>query len=299
MKKFLALVMVLALAFSFAACKKTDTDDNENVQANTQEEAQNNTVEDAVEPEETPSSDLVILDESLAPEEYAIGFAKGNDSLCYAVEAALAELQKQGKLAEISTKWFGEDKMIFTSDADVAQVDVTALPNEFKLGLDASFPPMGYTDENGAIVGFDIDLAQAVCDYYSMTLTCVPIDWDAKDMELSTGNIDCIWNGLTVTDERLENYCMSAPYLANRQVVVVKADSGINTLADLAGKRVALQSDSSAAEALEANEEVNSSIGEKVELLDNLTALMDLRSGNVDAVAMDEVVASYVLSNEA
>lgn len=267
MKKIIALLMVLVLAFAFAACS-------------------NKTVE------------LVILDDSLAPEEYGIGFAKGNDALCYAVEAALVELQKNGTYAQISEKWFGTDNSIFSSEADVANVDRSALPETLKLGLDASFPPMGYTDDNGTIVGFDIDLAKAVCDYYEIALEPIPIDWNAKDMELSTGNIDCIWNGLTITDERIENYCMSVPYLANRQVVVTAANSGIKTLADLAGKKVALQSDSSASEALEANEEVNSSIAEKVELLDNLTAIMDLRAGNVDAVVMDEVVARYVLSNE-
>ncbi|MCH5187466.1 MAG: amino acid ABC transporter substrate-binding protein [Oscillospiraceae bacterium] len=174
--------------------------------------------------------------------------------------------------------------------------DIFTMPETLKLGLDASFPPMGFTDETGAIVGFDIDLAQAVCDYYGIELECIPIEWDNKDAELATGTIDCIWNGLTITDERLENYCMSRPYLANRQVVVVTNDSEIATLADLAGKTVALQSDSSASEALEANEEVNSSIAQKVELLDNLTALMDLQAGNVDAVILDEVVANYVIT---
>ncbi len=190
-----------------------------------------------------------------------------------------------------------------TPDVDTDAQDVVtdldeaaALPNPFKLGLDASFPPMGFTSETGDIVGFDIDLAQAVCDYYGVELECVPIVWDNKDAELAAGNIDCIWNGLTVTDERLENYCMSAPYLANRQVVVVNNDSGIAALADLAGKKVALQSDSSASEALEANEELNASIAEKVEMEDNLTALMDLQAGNVDAVILDEVVANYVIN---
>lgn len=171
-----------------------------------------------------------------------------------------------------------------------------ALPETLKLGLDASFPPLGFEDENGEIVGFDIDLAKAVCDYYGIELECIPIEWDNKDAELQSGNIDCIWNGLTVTKERQETYCMSRPYLGNRQVVIVPEGSSIVSLADLAGKKIALQSDSSASEALEANEEVNASIGEKVELLDNLTAIMDLKSGNVDAVIMDEVVASYVIS---
>ena len=174
--------------------------------------------------------------------------------------------------------------------------DIFTMPDTLKLGLDASFPPMGFIDETGAIVGFDIDLAKAVCDYYGIELECIPIEWDNKDAELATGTIDCIWNGLTITDERLENYCMSRPYLANRQVVVVTNDSEIATLADLAGKTVALQSDSSASEALESNEEVNASIAQKVELLDNLTALMDLQAGNVDAVILDEVVANYVIT---
>lgn len=174
---------------------------------------------------------------------------------------------------------------------------VTAeLPNPFKLGLDAAFPPMGFTDENGEIVGFDIDLAKAVCDYYGVELECVPIEWDNKDTELQTGAIDCIWNGFTVNDERLEAYSMSKPYLANRQVVVVNNGSDITDLAGLAGKKVALQSDSSASKALEANSEVNASIAEKVEMLDNLTALMDLQAGNVDAVILDEVVARYVIT---
>ena len=288
MKKLITLVLVLAMVFAFASCGNNN-DDQVNDQQN---------VQDVVEQDANEGNNLVILEESLAPEEYGIGFAKENEALCYAVEAALNELKNNGTYAEISEKWFGTDNSIFSSEADVANVDKTALPETLKLGLDASFPPMGYTDNDGTIVGFDIDLAQAVCDYYGIALEPIPIDWDSKDMELATGNIDCIWNGLTITDARRESYCMSVPYLANRQVVVVVENSGIEDLKGLAGKTVALQSDSSAAEALEANEEVNASIGEKVELLDNLTAIMDLRSGNVDAVAMDEVVARYVLSNE-
>lgn len=181
----------------------------------------------------------------------------------------------------------------------VAEIDndsaAANLPETLKLGLDASFPPMGFTDETGEIVGFDIDLAQAVCDYYGIELEPVPIEWDNKDAELQSGSIDCIWNGLTVTNERLESYQMSKSYLSNRQIVVVANDSDIQTLSDLAGRTIALQSDSSASEALEANEELNESIGEKVYLPDNLTALMDLQAGNVDAVILDEVVADYVI----
>ena len=184
------------------------------------------------------------------------------------------------------------------TDQQSGEDTVSNLPNPLKLGLDASFPPMGFQDEQGNIVGFDIDLAQAVCDYYGIELQCVPIDWNSKDVELEAGNIDCIWNGLSINDDRLAAYNMSRPYLANRQVIVTTPESGIATLADLAGKTIALQSDSTAAEAVAANPEMDQSLGGKVELLDNLTALMELQSGNVDAVAMDEVVADYVISNQ-
>ena len=268
MKKLIALALVLVMAFAFGSCGKKQ------------------------------EANLVILDESLAPEEYGIAFRSGDTDLCYAVEAALNELKKDGTVAEISEKWFGEDKTTFESDADIANVDASILPNPFKLGLDDSFPPMGYRNDHDEIIGFDIDLAKAVCDYYDITLECIPIDWDNKDIELQGGNIDCIWNGLTITAERLEAYAMSAPYLANRQVVVVADNSGIKDLKGLAGKKVALQSGSSADEALTANEEVNASIAERVELKENLSALMELKGGSVDAVIMDEVVARYVISNE-
>ena len=286
MKKLIALLLILVLAFSFAACGE----DEKKVQSDNQDVSNPATDDDG--------TGLVILDESLAPEEYGIGFRKEDTALCYAVEAALVQLKEDGTMAQSSEKWFGEDKSIFDSDADVANVDVATLPNPFKLGLDDAFPPMGYQNDQGEIIGFDIDLAQAVCDYYGIQLECVPVIWDTKDIELTAGNIDCIWNGLTITEDRLEGYCMSKPYLSNRQVVVVAANSGINTLNDLAGKRVALQSDSSASEALEANEEVNASIADKVELTENLSALLELQAGSVDAVVMDEVVARYVLSNE-
>ncbi len=269
MKKALLITLVIVLAFSFAGCGSKKA-----------------------------TAKLTILDESLTPEEYGIGFAKDNEDLCYAVEAALMELKDKGELKPISEKWFGEDKVIIESDADVANVDKDALPKTLKLGLDASFPPMGYTDEDGSIKGFDIDLAKAVCDFYGIKLEPVPIEWDQKDAELQTGNIDCIWNGLTITDERLENYCMSAPYLANRQVVVVAEGSTIKDIKGLAGKKVALQSDSSADDAIKANPELDSSIGEKVYHTDNLLAISDLKTGNVDAVVMDEVVASYIISQD-
>ncbi|MCM1322242.1 MAG: amino acid ABC transporter substrate-binding protein [Bacteroides sp.] len=163
----------------------------------------------------------------------------------------------------------------------------------FVLGLDDSFPPMGFRDENNAVVGYDIDLAAAVCAKLGVELKVQPIDWAAKEQELATGQIDCIWNGFTMTPEREASLCFSKPYLDNAQVVFVRADSGIETLADLAGKKVGLQAASSAADALDANAELKKSLKEVVEFKDNLTAFMDLEIKGIDGVVVDMVVGNY------
>ena len=163
----------------------------------------------------------------------------------------------------------------------------------FVLGLDASFPPLGFTDEDGNIVGYDIDLAKEVTKRLGVEFKAQPIDWDAKEMELATGKIDCIWNGFTMTPEREEALSFTKPYLSNDQVLIVKADSGVTTLADMAGKKVGLQNGSSAQAAVESNKEFAASLKEQVYYKENLTALNDLIIGGVDGVVMDSVVAAY------
>lgn len=163
----------------------------------------------------------------------------------------------------------------------------------FVLGLDDSFPPMGFRDETNEIVGYDIDLAKEVAKRLGVKLEIQPIDWAAKEQELNTKKIDCIWNGFTMTPERENAMAFTKPYLDNAQVVVVRADSDIKTLADLKGKKIGLQAGSSAAEALEANPEVKNSAKEIIELKDNLTAFMDLETKGVDAVVVDMVVGNY------
>ena len=167
------------------------------------------------------------------------------------------------------------------------------------LGFDASFPPMGFTDENGGYVGFDIDVAKEVASRLGVELVLQPIDWSAKDLELNSGNIDCIWNGMTVTPERQESMSLSIPYLNNAQVLVVLADSSVKTIADMAGKTLALQSGSSAADAVAANADLLASLkGAPVEYADNALALLDLDNGGVDAVAMDVIVANYYIAKK-
>ncbi len=169
---------------------------------------------------------------------------------------------------------------------------------ELILGLDDSFPPMGYRDENGDIVGFDIDVATAVCEVLGVELKLQPIDWKSKEMELNTGNIDCIWNGMSVSAEREEQMSLSIPYLDNHMALVVMPDSGISTVADMQGKNLAVQTGSTAEEALEAEDgaELKAAVANVNGFDDNLAALMDLESGASDAVLIDDVVANYLIA---
>jgi polar amino acid transport system substrate-binding protein len=163
---------------------------------------------------------------------------------------------------------------------------------QFVLGLDYSFPPMGYRNENNEIVGFDIDFAREVCSRLEVKLVCQPIDWNAKEQELNTGNIDCIWNGFTITKERTENMAFTSAYVDNAQVVVVKGNSPVKSLLDLAGKKIGLQAGSSAQEAVDDTPDFKKSLKQIVEFKDNLTALMDLEIGGVDGVVLDLLVAN-------
>ena len=165
------------------------------------------------------------------------------------------------------------------------------------VGFDAEFPPYGYKDDSGEYVGFDLDLAQEVCDRNNWTLVKQPIDWDAKDSELNSGTIDCIWNGFTING-REKDYTWSQAYIDNKQVVVVKNDSGINSLADLSGKTVETQKDSSALAALKGdNKTLGDTFAKLVEVADYNTGIMDLKSGACDAVALDIGVAQYQVTN--
>lgn len=169
---------------------------------------------------------------------------------------------------------------------------------EFVLGLDESFPPMGFRDESGEIVGFDIDVAREVCSRLGIELVVQPISWDTKEQELDTGKIDCIWNGFTITEERKQQVLFSEPYMKNQQIIVVMEDSDVTSLADLKGKKLGLQSGSSAADALAGSADFKASLGEVAEFDDNMTALMDLEKGGVDAVLMDEIVARYYMQTK-
>ena len=180
-----------------------------------------------------------------------------------------------------------------TAASTEAPAEATAEP---AVGFDAEFPPFGYIAEDGSYDGFDLALAQEVCARLGWEYEAVAIDWASKDAELKAGNINCIWNGFTCTG-REEEYTWSDAYIDNSIVAIVRADSGIESLADLAGKAVMVQSASSGLDALTANEELTASFGELVQLPDYNTGFLELRQGTVDAVVVDVGVGNYQIAN--
>ena len=173
-----------------------------------------------------------------------------------------------------------------------------ALPSKIVIGLDDNFPPMGFRDDKGQLVGFDIDLAREAAKRLGVEVEFKPIDWNAKEAELNGQRVDVLWNGLTITDERKKNIAFTAPYMENHQIVVVKGDSPIKTKADLADKVVGAQDGSSAVDAVKKDDAVFKSFKQLKTFGDNVTALMDLTTGRLDAVVVDEVVGRYYVAKK-
>ncbi len=162
----------------------------------------------------------------------------------------------------------------------------------FTVGFDQEFPPFGYVGEDGEFTGLDLELAKELASRLGWNIELQPIDWDAKDFELESGTIDCIWNGFTMNN-RENGYTWSVAYYDNTQVFIVKTDSGITSFAGLAGKTVEVQKDSSALAALNGNTELKDSFAQLIEISDYNTAFMDLEMGSCDAVAIDAGVANF------
>lgn len=181
-----------------------------------------------------------------------------------------------------------------TSGSQDSSDDISTLT----VGFDQSYPPYGYVGDDGEFTGFDLDLAAEVAKRNGWDLELEPIDWDAKDTLLNSGAISCIWNGFTM-ENREDDYTFSAPYMLNKQVVVVRADSGIGSLEDLAGKTVLTQVDSAAEAVLNGDKaDLTATFASLDTISDYNTAFMQLESGAVDAVACDLSIAQYQLAGK-
>ncbi len=185
---------------------------------------------------------------------------------------------------------------LFTACGKKPEAPAAAAPaaaQAIVIGLDDNFPPMGFRDDKGELVGFDIDLAREAGKRIGVEVSFKPIDWNAKEAELNGKRVDVLWNGLTITEERKANILFTTPYLENHQIIVVTEKSPIKTKAQLAGKVVGVQDGSSAVEAIEKDAAAAKAIKELKKFGDNVTALMDLSAGRLDALVVDEVVGRY------
>lgn len=189
--------------------------------------------------------------------------------------------------------------LLLTGCGDNGGADSNTDKETIVVGLDDTFAPMGFRDEQGELVGFDIDLATAVAEEMGMDVEFKPIDWNAKEMELKAGTIDCVWNGMSITPERQENMALSNKYLNNKIVLMAMKDSDIDVTSaeDLANLKIGTQTDSSALEMLKANEAYDSFKDNVDEYKTYDIAIMDLKAGRIDVVAIDQVLGEYTNNN--
>jgi polar amino acid transport system substrate-binding protein len=166
---------------------------------------------------------------------------------------------------------------------------------ELVVGLDDNFPPMGFRDKNGDIVGFDIDLAKELGKRMGVKVVFKPVEWDGIVLTLINKNIDIVWNGMTITEERKKRINFSNPYLENKQIIIVGKDSDINSKEDLKDKIIGVQLESSSFVAVEKDKQTMESIKEIRQYPNNVEALMDLKTGRIDAVVVDEILGRYYI----
>ena len=283
MKKFFALMMTAAmLAASFAGCGDAPAD--------------------SAAPETADAPAFRFLDETLGVESYAIGFRKGEEELAQTVSGAVQALVLNGTYDAIGEKYPDIKDYLCLSAEDI---DESALPAEgsgdssytFKHGFDLDYPPYSYLQDDGSVGGFDVELCQAVCEYLGWGYEAVPFNWDAKDMELNAGSCDCIWSGFT-KEGREDDYTWGVTYSNNTQGILVSADSDINTLADLAGKVVGVQTATSAYEMLEDSQADLAATFADLKVYETYTiAYNDLKAGAIDAIAIDMTAGTYLISS--
>ena len=261
------------------------------------------TAEAPAEETEEASGDYVFLDETLGVESYAIGFRVGDQELADTVSGAVQALVLNGTYDEIGQKYPDIADYLCLKAEDI---DESTLPAEgsgdsaytFKHGFDLDYPPYSYLQDDGSVGGFDVELCQAVCDYLGWGYEPVPFNWDAKDMELNAGSCDCIWSGFT-KEGREDDYTWGITYSNNTQGILVAKDSGIETLADLEGKVVGVQTATSAADMLEDSQADLAATFADLKVYETYTiAYNDLKAGAIDAIAIDMTAGAFLIGND-
>ena len=281
MKKLFCLILALALPLSLAACGS-----GSGGSASSSEGAE-----------------YVFLDEDLGVESYAIGFRQGEEELAETVSGAVKALVLDGTYDKIGENYPDIKDYLWLKAEDI---DASDLPEKgsgdssytFKHGFDLDYPPYSYLKDDGSVGGFDVELAQAVCEYLGWGYEAVPLNWEAKDMELNAGSCDCIWSGFT-KEGREDKYTWGITYSNNTQGILVASDSGIKTLDDLSGKVVGVQIDTSAAEMLEDSRKDLAETFAELKTYETYTvAYNDLQAGAIDAIAIDMTAGGYLIASD-
>lgn len=171
--------------------------------------------------------------------------------------------------------------------------------SNYVIGLDDTFAPMGFRDSSGELVGFDIDLAKEIARRKNFTVTFQSIDWAMKENELNAKNIDMIWNGYSISEERKQKVAFSTPYVEDKQLVITMKDSPITTIEDLKGKVISLQAESTAIDAVNQNPTISTGLAKIIEYPSNNEVFQDLQTGRCDAIVVDEILARYYMKQNA
>ena len=236
-------------------------------------------------------------------ESYAIGFRIGDDDLMEQVNGAVKALVKNGTYEKIGENYPDIKDYLCLKAEDIKDDEIAEEGSgdsgyTFKHGFDLDYPPYSYLQDDGSVGGFDVEMAQAVCDYLGWGYEAVPFNWDAKDAELNAGSCDCIWSGFT-KEGREDDYTWGITYSNNTQGILVAADSGIKTLADLKGKVVGVQTATSAADMLEDSQKELADTFADLKVYETYTiAFNDLKAGAIDAIAIDMTAGAFLIAGE-
>ena len=324
MKKSIAMMLALVMGASLAACggsstattaapaateaakteetkaEETKAEETKAEETSAEAKTEETTAEAAAEAKDAP---FIFLDEELGVESYAIGFRMDDQELADTVSGAVKAMVKDGTYEKIGEKYpdIKDYLCLKAEDIDPAEIPEKGSGDPgftFKHGFDLDYPPYSYRQDDGTVGGFDVELAQAVCEYMGWAYEPVPFNWDAKDMELNAGSCDCIWSGFT-KEGREDKYAWGVTYSNNTQGILVPADSDIKTLADLSGKIVGVQTATSAADMLEdSRKDLADTFGELRVYETYTVAFNDLKAGAIDAIAIDMTAGTFLVSNE-
>ena len=325
LKKSIAMMLAMVMGATLAACggssastttaapaateaakteeakaEETKAEETKAEETSAEAKAEETTAEAKADAADAP---FIFLDEELGVESYAIGFRMDDQELADTVSGAVKAMVLDGTYDKIGENYpdIKDYLCLKAEDIDPAEVPEKGSGDPgftFKHGFDLDYPPYSYRQDDGTVGGFDVELAQAVCEYLGWGYEPVPFNWDAKDMELNAGSCDCIWSGFT-KEGREDKYAWGVTYSNNTQGILVPADSDIKTLADLSGKIVGVQTATSAADMLEdSRKDLADTFGELRVYETYTVAFNDLKAGAIDAIAIDMTAGTFLVSNE-